>query len=265
MRYLLYLLLCCATTLNAQEAPTLLEYKINKTRKLDRDPNTEKAIQQLKEKGILVVRLPSKSKKIEAIDAEIKQFENDAKYVARLEKMKYKTQVDLQKFNERVSGALNAFYDFSEIYYMYDTAVVSLVNGKRSGFLLDKNLVKQPNLTLKDKHFLILKCEKLSNSPGASINGFVVADEQNENLEYPFPAVIPFNVLIARGKYSKANDKNTDQLKYWATLPAVSGGDFSQFVGKLPSKKKMKRAVDSLNNSFHNYAQKTAEKPSIKD
>ncbi len=264
MRYILYLFLCCATASYSQESPTFLKQKINNLKALKRDPEAEKAIKYLQNNGVLLVRLPSKSKKIEAIDAEIIQFANDEKYVRRLVGMRQKTQNDVNEFNLRVSNALNTFYHFSTIYYIYDTSIVSLINGKRAGFLMNKNLVIQPSLTLEDKHFLILKCEKLSNSPGSSINGFVVADEENKNLAFPFPAVITFNMIVERGKQPKS-DQDAMELEYAKTVEVTRSTGIAQFAGKLPSRKKIKRAVNSLNNSFYNYEEKVKELPFQKD
>lgn len=253
MRYIIYSLLFWGSPLLAQEQPSFLVKKIWESIGLPRNEFSENAIQQLQNKGVLVVRLPSKAKKIAAIDAEIIQFASDARYVKRLQKMRTETINNLQKFNLRVSTALSAYYNFSDIYFVYDTSIVQLINGKKSNLFMDALLYPNPKLTVEDKFFLILKCEKLGNNSTSTADAFVVTDSKNEQLDFPFPAVIPFNLIFRRGERSKIDLSNPQQQTFWASNSASQGSDLAT-LGKVPSKTKMKKAVDGLNNSFKKYA-----------
>jgi hypothetical protein len=238
----------------AQEYPSRLKLKVKKAQGLTRDSRSENAIKQLQNNGTLVVRLPSKAKKLAAIDAEIIQFANDVRYVKRLRKMRKKTIEDLQYFNSRISTALGAYYSFSDLYFVYDTSIVQLINGKKNNLFMDASLTANPNFTVENKFFLILRCEKLKSGTASNADAFVVADSKNERLDFPFPAVISFNTAFMQSKKSKIYLSDAKQKTFWENGTTKPSDSISSFAGNIPSKKKIKRAVDDLNNSFAKYA-----------
>ena len=246
---ILIILIFALANIHAQEDQSRLQQLMTSKNNVPKDERSENAIRKLYDGGVLIVRLPSKSNKLKAIDDEIKKYANDTRYTQHLEKLRSETLTKVTTFNVRVSTAMNAFYSFSKVYYMYDTSVVTLKNGALSGIFFDKDLKYNASLSIENKAWLLLKTEKTTNNNDA----FVVADNTFQNLTYPFPAVMPFKIRFTRGVGPEKNLDDEKQRIFWDSGAPVKAGDLGYFFGSTPSKKQMKRIIVSLNNRFFEY------------
>ena len=145
----------------------------------------EMAIKNLKA-GVLLVRLPSERRKLEELDRRIASDRLDAKSRERLKGLKEEVIKDRDKTNQEFVSAFSSKYNFSEIFFFYDTSSVAIKNGAQDGVFLDKEMNLVPSISLKSRPFLVLRSGSLKENT-TGLEALVVMNEQFEDLTRPFP------------------------------------------------------------------------------
>ena len=178
---ILIILLFFAPTMEAQ----IIKGKSNKLR-------AKQAIIALHE-GALVVRLKTKRNKIEKLQESLASDQLSEKDRKRLTKELQSTIEENEKYNTELIAAFNNNYKFSAVYFMYDTSSVTLKIGGKSGFLLNKELKVDPQITITQDSFFVVYNGELdaTNSPG--IEALIVMDSRFEVLPSPFPYYVKSN------------------------------------------------------------------------
>jgi len=144
-------------------------------------------IAELRDKGVLIIRLESGNNKFKAINEKIESGDN----ISFWKDKKEEVSKSIQLKNKIVMKAFTNNYQFSAILFMYDTSSVALKNGQASGIFLNQQLEIDRSIQLKSKRFLVLS-EGLSESGS---EGFYVMDQQLEPLKRPLPRFIKLNTV----------------------------------------------------------------------
>lgn len=150
------------------------------------------AIVDLKE-GALLVRLPSKRRKIQHLEGLIADRDLAEKTRKRLRKDLENTINERNRYNIQLTKAFDSLFTFTEVYFLYDSAMVVLNKGERSGFFLDKNLELDQNKTLKTEQFLVARIGSTDASKTTAIEAIVIMDKKGKDLERPFPYYVRSN------------------------------------------------------------------------
>lgn len=159
----------------------------------------EKAIKDLK-KGVLIVRLKSDFKKIEAM----KQRNMTVLMNQTVEKRDTDNRLWMEAFEKH--------YEFSEILFSYDTlGRTALKNGSTNCFL-NSDFETDPSLSLDDRPFLMLYWGSKGDNSGLSPDGLVFRDSDFQVLKKPFPNFVKisnfnsnFNKLIKTSNAKRVN------------------------------------------------------------
>ena len=146
----------------------------------------ERAVEAIKilSTGALVVRLPSDSKKIQALKDIIAQGGSGSR---RAQRLLDQTIKENREFNLQLMEAFEANYKLSKVYWLHDTAVSRLNAGEIRGFLLNKELKVDPDIVIKSKEWLTLKIDYTDPAISTRVKALILADQQWNNLEPPFP------------------------------------------------------------------------------
>ena len=166
------------------------------------------SLQQLRQ-SVLVVRLPSQSKKLEALAALAENEAASAEERARAKAQWETTQSDAKAEAMIIQAAFRNYFDYAPVLFMYDAATAQLTKGNRSGFFLDKNLGLSTEV-LAATPFFILDVGFTDPSNSARSFAFIIKDESYQALPSPFPYAqrintpgIVFDQLLGRNSMEK--------------------------------------------------------------
>ncbi len=154
----------------------------------------EQAIIDLHE-GALVVRLKSKRNKIAKLEESLASpalTDSDKK---KLTKELASTIEERDKYNFELAESFDANYKFSAVYFMYDTASIALKNGEKSGFLLNKKLEVDPDITITQDSFFVIYSGTLDATNTTGLEALIIMDRRFDVLPSPFPYYIRVNDL----------------------------------------------------------------------
>lgn len=150
-------------------------------------PSSIGQIEDLKE-GVLVVRLKSNNRKINALQESIAKNPNDNDNLKRQLKL---AKAESKQEGKAIIQAFKAEYSFSEVVFMHDTASMALKKGQRKGLFLDEKLEKLPDLSLENRFLCLLA----SGKSASGAEGFKILDATLEELPQPFPSFVRLNTL----------------------------------------------------------------------
>lgn len=143
--------------------------------------------------GVLIVRLQSQQKKMQALQELIDGGELDDKTEKKMREQLVRTKAKTAHFNRAIIKAFEQKYRFSNILFMLDTASISLKNGARAGIFLNQDLEIDPMLTLDDQPYFILRFGYTRSNSGQNIEAMIVMDDEFNDLESPFPFYVRTN------------------------------------------------------------------------
>ena len=159
-----------------------------KLSRADRRAIAERAIEDL-ENGSLVLRLKSKRNKIRELNKLLANPDLNVNNVlkSRLKKKLERTIADRDRYNLILIKAFETHYTFSDVYYMYDTATISLRDGERKGIFLNEKMELDPSIEMKEGPFFIMRGGNTDNTTTTGISGLVVMNAELEDMQRPFP------------------------------------------------------------------------------
>ena len=169
-----------------------------------------KSIDYIK-KGVLVIRLESKSNNIKKLTESIELKEIDNKLRRQLKVQRAQMISDRDKFNNDLMDAFYKDYEFSDFVFMMDTSSVHLLDGVTEGIFLDKEGNIDPSISIKDKKMYIMRIGKLSSENTTGIEALIFSDDKLNDLQRPFPYYVNLNHrLMLRGLFSKKGSIRRD-------------------------------------------------------
>lgn len=142
------------------------------------------AIQDLKT-GVLVVRLSSNQRKIEALRGQLATPNLSEKSRERLQLLLDGTLQETAAENSGLVAAFREEFDFSEVMFMYDTATYLLKKGIKQGYFLSDSLQADPALSLSGKTF---RLAYFGSKSGMSKRKSIIGVDRNfQDIPAPFP------------------------------------------------------------------------------
>jgi hypothetical protein len=172
------------------------------------------------EKGTLIVRLSSKYKNIQALEKALLSDKLSAKDRKRLHKELNKIRATQNKNNNEIRYSFDEYYKFSQFRFVYDTAMVHVLNGKSSGFFLNKNMAIDSSISIDPYAPLyILSFGQTDASETQNLEGYIIYDHKNNILPKPFPYFVrsaygPANFLNALTGKSGSQSPNFTKMTY---------------------------------------------------
>lgn len=154
----------------------------------------EQSIKDLKD-GTLVLRLKSKRNKIEKLEELLAKSDIKESVRSSLNDELKKTIDQRNRYNISLINAFEENYSFSNIYYMYDTASVSLRNGTRSGIFLDKSLELDSAIEIPEGAFFVAKTGTTNSTSTTGVEALVIMDDQLKDMQRPFPYYVRLNSI----------------------------------------------------------------------
>lgn len=183
---------------------------------------------QLKE-NVLVVRLPSQSKKLSALAALIEKEGLSAQERERAKLQWESTKVEAKAEALIIQSSFSNYFDYTPVLFMFDNASTKLTKGERTGFFLDKNL-DISDAVLEKEAFFILDVGYTDPSNSARSFSFIIKDQSYQALPAPFPYAQRINT------------------------PALA---FDQLLGRNSMEKYYRKAVVRLNKRLYRAAGRT--------
>ncbi|MEO1714217.1 MAG: hypothetical protein AAFU60_12860 [Bacteroidota bacterium] len=178
-----------------------------------RQETAKRNLEQLKN-GVLIVRLNTNSKTLEALDFGINN--PDASFETR---QSLQAQYD-QRVHERDSVnnlLLEHFggetYNYSPVYFMYDTCTYRLKNKEATGYFMDKNLQLSDSMSIEGKNFFMTYIGRTPQTTGTNTRAFIVKDQFFQIPDPPFPGYVTFRKGLTKSKSSKKRDKKLSVFK----------------------------------------------------
>ena len=170
---LVFALMCSMAGLDAQEGMT--------------DTTGLTAAEQhiiLLKEGTLLVRIPSKARKIETYQAVLDTATLDDKDRERMEKQLAKTIEESERFALDVARAIDSVYAFSDYAFYFDKDTRQIMSGEKLPYQSDLETSIELDLSLP---IYILT---IGHTPEMSIEGYVIVGPDMEELPRPFPATV---------------------------------------------------------------------------
>lgn len=135
-------------------------------------------------RGVLLVRFPSFSNQMEVLENAME----DRKRNRRLEKRRDGLLEERENFARHLIAAFRDSFSFSEVFFTYDTAMAQVLDGARSGFLLNDDLDLDPELQLPEgKPLYTLRVGLTDYATTTRRTALIITDSQNNDLRSPFP------------------------------------------------------------------------------
>lgn len=162
--------------------------------KVERTEKAKQAIEDL-EGGTLVLRLKSKNNKISKLEELMASPTIKDETKNKLRKELENTIDERNRYNLSLTNAFEEHYKFSDIYYIYDTASLSLKKGARSGIFLNKNLELDPSISIPDGTFFVIRTGTTDSSTTTGVEALVIMDQNLKDLVRPFPYYVRVNSI----------------------------------------------------------------------
>ncbi len=148
----------------------------------------EKSFNALNKGGVLVIKLPTSSKKMAAMNKRLKDQPN-----SRLEKIRAKELEKLTKMQGELMSGFKEFYTFSPFVAIFDSNYLKLLkNPALSNVFMDEKLQLIPDFSLKDKTFLAFRLDQYFYADHEAKEAFILVDKEGVPVPRPFPPGIPY-------------------------------------------------------------------------
>ncbi len=150
----------------------------------------EDAIRQLKN-GALIMRLPCYAKKIAALEYIIAN--NSApSAVRRAKKLLKETQTEAREENLRIIRLFRKHYNFSAVYFTYDTSITTLRRGAYQGIFLNDDLSPAPQISLPNGDFLLAHIGYTDPATTLRSEALILTDLSLKQIAAPFPSPVRY-------------------------------------------------------------------------
>lgn len=151
-------------------------------------------IKQFKKGAVLVIKLPTSTKILEAMRQDSISNHKNIKYIERLTKRKETIILQNQTYQEDLLFGLSKFYNYSPFIGVYDTSYNKLLdNPAIKGVFYDKNLKLVKEYSLVGKNFYTFRLDQVfhNDNKNRANSAFVLTNDKGDILKHPFPFAIP--------------------------------------------------------------------------
>ncbi|MCB0704703.1 MAG: hypothetical protein KDC34_05310 [Saprospiraceae bacterium] len=141
--------------------------------------------------AVLVVRIPSHSKKI----AELQQrIDSGSPNAERYQAMLTESQTERTEFGVMLMSAFTDAYDFSQVYFIWDTTRIEAGTGLLENVFLDEYLKLDSSKSLSTKEaYFVAYMGQTDGETGTGVNALIICEQTMEPLKAPFPYCAPYN------------------------------------------------------------------------
>ena len=150
------------------------------------EERAEEAIQELKE-STLLVRLPSRQRKIDAMEQVLSGYAPDDKRRPRMERLLQETREEAATFNRNMVTAFRDSFDFAKVRFFYDYDTPKLKAGEAAGIFLNERLKADPSISLPGEPYFILGFGQTQKDYSDGLEAMFIMDEEFERMVAPFP------------------------------------------------------------------------------
>lgn len=150
------------------------------------EERAEEVIKSLKD-GTLLVRLPSRQRKIDAMEQVLSGYAPDDKRRPRMEKLLRETREEAATFNRNMMTAFRDSFDFSEVRFFYDYNTPKLKAGESAGLFLNEELTADPSIPLPDGSYFILGFGQTQKDYSDGLEAMYIMDSDFKRMTAPFP------------------------------------------------------------------------------
>lgn len=157
---------------------------------------TDEAIEHIKSfknGAVLVIKLPTSMKALDAIHQDSIDHQKNTKYIERLNKRKKNLLQQNQTYQKNLMSGLNIYYKYNPFIAVYDTSYNQLLNNPTlKGVFYDKNLKLAKDYSLENKRFYTFRLDQVypKDNNNRAVEAFVITDSKGNLLKYPFPYAI---------------------------------------------------------------------------
>jgi hypothetical protein len=143
---------------------------------------------QFKENGILLIKIPTGSKKFAAIEQQMKIHPS-----GRLKKYYEKERLNLLKMRDSLLAGFQRCYDFSPVVAVYDTSYEDVLKHPEAIYsFMDVKLKPLGKNPLKGKNVLTFRFDRYVFDSNKSLDAYVLTDHKGQIIPGPFPSAIPY-------------------------------------------------------------------------
>lgn len=179
--------------------------------------------------GVLIVRLSTNAKKATVLKQQIDDPYSSNEQRVLYEKMLKKSNNETRENNEFLMDAFSDNYDFSEVFFVYDTSLYHLSNGEQKGFFLGLDLKIDSTINLNNRPYRLARYGSPLAAGLKEMVGIVVMDKSYEDLPPPFP----YKSIGIRSALINTEKRKERLLRHFNSV------------------------VKNLNKRFHDYFQKS--------
>jgi hypothetical protein len=177
------------TLLRGQSSSTIFVDKEKNISTASIDVERARALFNAIKKGVLVVKVPTGSKKLKAInDALAKRFDD-----TRLIEIREKELLRIKEVQMKLIGGFKKYYIFSPFICVYDSNYLSVLNNtSKKGIFYNGDLKLVPDYSLEDKSFGTFREDQYFYDENRANVGYVTTDNKGELPPLPFPYAVPY-------------------------------------------------------------------------
>ena len=137
--------------------------------------------------GVLVVRLSSNFRKAKILERQIKDTYSSVEQRLLYKKMLEKSNAETRENNELLMAAFSDNYDFSEVFFIYDTTLHYLTEGNKKGIFLGQDLKIDSTINLAARPYRMARYGSPLTEGFHDMVGMVIMDNKYQDLPPPFP------------------------------------------------------------------------------
>lgn len=151
------------------------------------------ALLDMKKGATLVVKLPTGTKKLNAIAKDSALNFKNKPYMQRLAKFKQQEIAKNTKIQQDLMSGLKQFYTYTPFVAVFDTCYDKLLKNNVIGNIFyDENLTIKKDFNLKEKSFFTFRLDQDLVGVRNKHTIFAITDKNGQQLKAPFPSQIPY-------------------------------------------------------------------------
>lgn len=152
----------------------------------EREKMAEESIHAIYD-GVLIVRLSSNARKTEVLQKQIADPYSSAEQRKLYKSIIKKSNTEIRETNEMLMAAMARNYDFSEVFFLYDTSLYRLTSGEEKGFFLSQDLEIDKTINLAGRPYRMARYGSPLSEGMQELLGIVVMNNDYRDLPPPFP------------------------------------------------------------------------------
>jgi len=181
--------------------------------------------------GVLIVRLSSNAKKTAILEKQIADPFSSNEQRVLYKKMLKKSNEETRENNELLMDSFSDNYDFSEVFFVYDTSLHYLTEGHQKGIFLSQELKIDSTINLAKRPYRMARYGSPLASGMKEMLGIVVMNKNYEDLPSPFP----YKAIGIRSAIINSEKRKERLLRHFDSIVKTLNKRFHIFYQKYRS------------------------------